>query len=72
MDKYLFRISLKPTTGWSKFYGMNVKPLYYVARTKEDARAWGESNILEGLTITQVSRIATQISNVAFSGNISK
>jgi len=70
MDKFLFKISLKATDGWSKYYGETVKPVYFVARNKDEAKAWAESNVEDGLTVRSISVMARQLAPHVYTGEI--
>lgn len=69
-EKYLFRISLKPSDVWSKYYSKTIKPVYFVAATKEETTKWAEENLESGLSIRSISMIARQLAPRVYTGEI--
>lgn len=67
MNKYLFRISLAKKDAWSTG---KPRPVYFVARSKEDAVLWAEQNIKGGLIVSKITRLAVQVGGEVFTGVI--
>ena len=65
MNKYLYRISTKRDTVWSR---SNPKPIYFVANSKEDAIKWAESNLQNGLAVAKVICLAEAVAGSVFIG----
>lgn len=70
MEMYLYRVSLCADNVWSPYYLKKVKPIYLVARNKEDAKQFAEGHLKKGLTIKTISLIARELSPVVFTGEI--
>jgi len=62
---YLYRISTKRTNVWSR---KEPKPVYFVARSKEEALEWANMHLQEGLSVSKISRLAEQVGGVLFVG----
>ena len=69
MERYLFRISTKKTDAWSR---KDPKPVYFVAKTKEEAKEWADKNLADGLSVASVSKLAVQLAAHVYSGHFSK
>ena len=65
MTKYLFRISTKKTDVWSN---KKPKPVYFVARNKEEAEKWANENLANGLSVSKITRLAEQAGGIVFTG----
>ena len=54
-NKYLFKISLA-----KKDVCTNIKPrpIYFIAKSKEDAMLWAENHIKDGLVLSKITRLA--------------
>ena len=67
--KYLFRVSLTASDGWSKYYGKKLKPVYVVESNKERAEFYAQKQLQEGLKIKNLMCLGAQLGNNFFSGN---
>lgn len=65
MSQYLYRISTKVDSVWSR---ATPKPVYFVANTKEQATKWAETNLKPGLVVGKVTRLAEQVGGTVFVG----
>ena len=63
---YLFRVALKPTDVWSRYYGKKLKPIYVVQPNKEAATKYAESHLKAGISISSVSLLAEQYGGCMF------
>ena len=54
-NKYLFKISLARKDVWTN---IKPRPIYFIARSKEDAMLWAENHIKDGLVISKITRLA--------------
>lgn len=70
MENYLFKISLKPDGVWSRYHGQAVKPMYFVAHNKEEARKWADDNLTDGLAVRSISMMARQLAPHVYTGTI--
>ncbi len=64
---YLFKVSVKDSR---PYIHKKFKPLYIVAKTKEDALQWANSHLKQDMIVHSISLLARQLSGVAFSGNL--
>ena len=65
MSQYLYRISTKQDSVWSR---AKAKPVYFVARSKEEAATWAKGHLAQGLTVASVTRLAEQVGGTVFVG----
>jgi hypothetical protein len=65
MEKYLYRITTKKTDVWSN---EKPKPLYFVASSKDVAEKWANENLVNGLTVSKITRLARQLGGHVFAG----
>ena len=63
---FLYRVSTKKTDGWSR---KEPKPVYFVARSKQEAEQWANEHLVEGLSVSKVTCLGEQISGVCFSSS---
>ena len=63
MQKYLYRISTKRTDVWST---KTPKPVYFVAESKEAAGAWSVEHLAIGLSVSKITRLASQVATHVF------
>jgi len=70
MEKYLFRVSLKPANVWSALYGSKVKPMYFVSTDKEGVKKWAEINIKKDLTVVSITKLALQLAPHVYTGRL--
>ena len=59
-----------PADVWSKYHGKTVKPIYLVARSREEAIRWADGNLKKGLAVKSVSRMARQLAPHVYTGEI--
>lgn len=60
---FLYRVSTKKTDGWSR---KEPKPVYLVARSKQEAKTWANEHLVDGLSVSKITYLGEQISGVCF------
>lgn len=65
MTRYLYRISTKVDSVWSR---AKARPLYLVAESKEEAAKWATERLAQGLMVARVTRLAEQVGGTVFVG----
>lgn len=65
----LYRLSLKPTDVFSRFYSKKIPPIYLVAETKDAAFRVAEKHLKDGLSVKSISVLGVALGDRIFSGS---
>jgi hypothetical protein len=65
MNKYLYRISTKQDSVWSR---VKPKPIYIVSESPEQATKFANEHLEKGLMVAKVIRLAEAVAISVFTG----
>ena len=63
---YLFRVGVKPTDVFSRYYNKKLKPFYVVQADKQSAINYVSSHLKSGLSITNVAKLGDQLATYMY------